>query len=330
MNTKTTRFPIIPEARMRLIANTLMAWSKSPRIRVPGKGDQRPTLGEIARRCSGAEGASLTAEQALEAHLDPNSGQSGFLDVVSQFGAALAREAYLRQRPHMSFSTQADDLGTLENLERRNVDRRRHLTFGDLLNGDLYAIGHKFALLGTELASAETQTVFSMLQANPVLDDGRRLFCGARNNEHTYMPGQTADLASARDALIGLGQGESVIDTLGRLAQGADYLPVRERAENRIIAISPSGEDQAFLANNAKNQKHPFRGDLEWYFFRSPEVRPAIHLAFEHHQSLPEICLSIEGDGIAARGILTFGIQVLDASAAVRVTPYREAMALAS
>lgn len=317
--TKISRFPIMPEARKRLISNTLLSWAKSPKINISGPSGQLPSLGDIARRCSGPEGAIFTPEQALEAHLDPSSGHSDFIDILAEFGRTIAHQAYLKQRPHAAFVHQTEALENSTGFAEHHVERMRGVSLRDLLVSDLYAVAHKFALLGTELASAETATVFSLLQANPEWDDGQPVFSRMRGNDLLGERKPEQDLVAWRDELVGISNEQVMDDILRALSSSNGYTSLRDRRENQIIAVRPHGTHDVELPSNTVAVTNPFRDVDSWFMMRNPQTAPAIELAFGAGRAMPGIQIKACGGGVEAIGQIRFGAKVANPGAMTRM-----------
>lgn len=317
-HTKISRFPLMPIARKRLIANTLLSWSRNPRIRTAGKDEPRSSLGEIARRCAGAEGAAMSPIDALQAQLDPASGHSEFLDILGDFGRQLVLEAYLARRPHQAFVRETGDLHSTSGLTLHATERSRCLGARQLADLDLYAVGRQFTLLGTELASFETGAVFTILERNAELADGCRLFTPERGNDLLGQGDIDDALLQARDALVGITQDEAINDALFALSGEGPHTPLRQRPENAVVAIAPCHTDNQSLPAGTARVANPFRDMSSWFMARCPQVAPAIELAFGDEMRGPQISVVPDRGGIRVDGTILFGARVVDPTAIVR------------
>lgn len=316
--TKISRFPIMPEPRKRMISNTLLGWAQSPKTSMEGAHGRMPTLADIAKRCSGVEGRHFSPEQALEAHLDPASGHSDFIDILADFGRNLAHHAYLNHRPHAAFVNQTEAPGAPEHFKHQ-VARKRDVSFRDLIVSDLYAVGHKFTLLGTEIASSETATVFSLLQTNPDWEDGQPIFSRMRGNDLLGHDAPEQDLVSCRDALVGFSHEQIMDDILGGLASAKGYVQLRDRRENQIVAVKPRGCSCVQLPTNTLEVANPFRDVSSWYMMRDPQIQPGLDLSFAQGQMLPRIEIKPSESGIEALGALQFDTRVANPGSMIRM-----------
>mgnify|MGYP001332569611 CR=1 FL=1 len=306
---RISRFPAIPEHRKKLIADTLVSWSGRATMRpVEAKGSG--SIAEMAQRCSGAEGRRMTAREALEAHLDPASGHSDFLDILQRFCAQLVLKAYHARRPHAGLvaTRSAEHFGN--DVEVLREKRERIITMDELAGDDLYGIAHRISMLGTMMASIETGAVFGLLERSPLLTDGQYAFSIGRNNDHLF-PGNLngAALSDYRDRLLGIDLDEAIGDTLAQLS-GRQHQPLRRRPENRVVAVIPSGQRPDDLSADLEVLENPLRGVQPFYLMRAAEGFMPIELSFEKRQSGPRIDIGRHQLGLNVAAHLAVGTRI--------------------
>jgi hypothetical protein len=191
-----------------------------------------------------------------------------------------------------------------------------------IINDDLDAFTRIPALFGTAAATLESDVVWGIITANPIMGDGASLFHGTHKNlTATGTALDVASLGKARAAMAkqtGL-DGKTVLNIRPAFLVVPSSLELTAEqliAQNLVPAITTNVVPQSIrsLSVIAEPRLDPASGAIPWYLFASPSAIDTIEYAYLEGQDgvFIETRNGFDVDGVEIKARLDFGAKAID------------------
>ena len=198
------------------------------------------------------------------------------------------------------------------------------ITWETIINDDVDFLSRIPRKLAEAAKRTVEETVYALINANPVMSDGKPVFDGAHNNLGTAAPIGLDSLKEARKLFRSQKDADGrYINVLPRYLLVPPNLYVEAQMWMKDTTLPGGTNDQRNpFANFAEVIESPYlwkAGDVEgsekaWYLFASPGSIDTIEVAFLDGRDTPEITSweAKEWDGVAYKVRLAFGAAFID------------------
>src|SRR5512134_1304249 len=191
-----------------------------------------------------------------------------------------------------------------------------------IINDDLDAFTRIPSLFGTAAATLESDVVWGIVTANPIMGDGVALFHG--NHKNLTATGTALDVASLGKARAAMARqtgldGKTVLNIRPAFLVVPSSLELTAEqliAQNLAPATSTSVVPQSIrsLSVIAEPRLDPASGAIPWYLFASPSAIDTIEYAYLEGQDgvFIETRNGFDVDGLEIKARLDFGAKAID------------------
>jgi hypothetical protein len=191
-----------------------------------------------------------------------------------------------------------------------------------IINDDLDAFTRVPSLFGTAAATLESDVVWGIITANPIMGDGVALFHG--NHKNLTATGTALDVASLGKARAAMARqpgldGKTVLNirpTFLVVPSSLELTAEQLIAQNLAPATSANVVPQSIrsLSVIAEPRLDPASGAIPWYLFASPSAIDTIEYAYLEGQDgvFIETRNGFDVDGLEIKARLDFGAKAID------------------